>query len=65
MCVTWTLKTYATYWIEDEKSKLVELTETLNSYRLMNEAMVAAKHRGIKHLRIVDEDGKILREQII
>lgn len=61
--ITWTLKTYGTYWIEDEKKRTVPLTNVMNSYHLMNEAMVEAKCRGITHLRIVDEDGKVLIDQ--
>jgi len=63
--ITWTLKSYGSYWIEDENGKLVELTNTLNSYYLMNEAMVEASKRNILHLIIVDEDNKILRDQIL
>lgn len=62
--ITWTLKSYGTYWIEDEKNQLVKLTCVLNSYHLMNEAMVEAKRRGIQHLQIVDETGKELRNQV-
>lgn len=61
--VIWTLKCFATYWIEDETGKEVPLTNPMNSYHLMNEAMVEAKRRGIKHIIIVDEEGKQLRNQ--